>query len=54
MSSVSTLIITTMPLPKPTDSSYYQWLFNLLHAIQLLIPRLLAQYKADVTQVPKP
>lgn len=47
LSSLATLLVTTMPSPTDKSSPWYQWVFNIAHAVQLLIPRLVAQYKSE-------
>jgi hypothetical protein len=36
------LAAQTMPKPRANDSPFYLWMFQLLHAITLSIPRLIA------------
>lgn len=43
---IANAIVTTMPSPDEKSSKGYVWLFSLLHALILAIPRIISQYKS--------
>jgi hypothetical protein len=46
-------LVTSMPTPRENGSQFYQWAFNVGHAVVGALPRIISQYR-DMTAPPVP